>query len=102
MRYLSRTFVCWIALLAASSSSAGEMGLRPLIQAHSHNDYEQAQPLVDALKLGFCNIEADIYLVEGKLLVAHPLERTHPDKTLQSLYLNPLRERIRQNGGRVY
>jgi glycerophosphoryl diester phosphodiesterase len=73
-----------------------------LIQAHSHNDYEQAQPLFDALKLGFCNIEADIHLIEGKLLVAHTLERTHPDKTLESLYLNPLRERSRQNGGRVY
>jgi hypothetical protein len=73
-----------------------------LIQAHSHNDYEQAQPLFDALKLGFCNIEADIHLIEGKLLVAHALEQAHPSKTLQSLYLNPLRERSRQNGGRVY
>lgn len=41
---------------------------KPLIQAHSHNDYEHARPLFDALDLGFCNVEADIYLVDGKLL----------------------------------
>ncbi|HZV36104.1 MAG TPA: hypothetical protein VFB72_16125, partial [Verrucomicrobiae bacterium] len=32
----------------------------------------------------------------------HDLRDVKPDRTLQSLYLDPLRKRIKQNGGRVY
>ncbi|MFB3133362.1 MAG: hypothetical protein ACE10K_12655, partial [Rhodothermales bacterium] len=74
----------------------------PLPRAHAHNDYEHERPLFDALDHGFCSIEADIHLVEGELLVAHDRDEVQPGHTLQTLYLNPLRERIRQNEGRVY
>lgn len=74
----------------------------PLLRAHAHNDYEHDRPLFDALDRGFCSIEADIHLVDGALLVGHILADTRPGRTLQALYLDPLRERIRQNGGRVY
>ena len=58
--------------------------------------------LFDALGQGFCSVEADINLVDGKLLVAHNLKDVNPKLTLQSLYLEPLRKRIKANGGRVY
>ena len=74
----------------------------PLPQAHSHNDYEHARPLLDALDQGFCSIEADIYLVDGQLLVAHDRPKVKPERTLQALYLNPLRDRVRANGGHVF
>ncbi len=74
----------------------------PLARAHAHNDYEHTRPLLDALSLGFCSIEADIHLVEGSLLVAHDREETTPERTLQRLYLNPLKERVNQNGGEVF
>jgi N-acyl-D-amino-acid deacylase len=74
----------------------------PLIHGHAHNDYEHKRPLFDALENGFCSVEADIYLVNGQLLVAHERFQTKPEKTLQSLYLDPLRERVKKNGGRVY
>jgi hypothetical protein len=74
----------------------------PLIHTHAHNDYEHNRPLFDALDHGFCSVEADIFLVEGKLLVAHNASQVKPDCTLESLYLDPLRERIKKNGGRVY
>ncbi|MBM3289234.1 MAG: hypothetical protein FJY92_03705 [Candidatus Hydrogenedentes bacterium] len=74
----------------------------PLIHAHAHNDYEHARPLLDALDHGFCSVEADIYLVDGALLVAHDREDVKPERTLQALYLDPLRERVRANGGRVF
>jgi N-acyl-D-amino-acid deacylase len=74
----------------------------PLIHGHAHNDYEHKRPLFDALDNGFCSVEADIYLVNGQLLVAHERFQTKPEKTLQALYLDPLRERIKKNGGRVY
>jgi hypothetical protein len=74
----------------------------PLIHAHAHNDYEHSRPLLDALDHGFCSVEADIYLVDGKLLVAHDRDKVKPEGTLQSLYLDPLRERVKKNNGRIY
>ncbi len=87
-----------LACLTAASAQAQE----PLPRAHAHNDYEHTRPLFDALAHGFCSVEADIHLVDGELLVAHDLEDTRPGRTLQALYLDPLRQRIHQNGGRVY
>ena len=85
---------------AAENQAPGEP--KPLTRVHAHNDYEHTRPLFDALDHGFCSVEADIYLVDGKLLVAHQRSQVRPDRTLQSLYLDPLRERIRKNKGRVY
>jgi hypothetical protein len=97
------TFMCaaWVGCVAAENKHPST-NPRPLVHAHAHNDYEHTRPLFDALDHGFCSVEADIYLVDGKLLVAHQRSRTSPDRTLQSLYLDPLRERIRKNNGRVY
>ena len=75
---------------------------KPLVRAHAHNDYVHQRPLLDALDQGFCSVEADIHLVDGQLLVAHDLNKTQPGRTLQTLYLDPLRERIKAHGGRVY
>lgn len=74
----------------------------PLTRVHAHNDYEHKRPLFDALDHGFCSVEADIYLVEGQLLVAHERSQVRPERTLQALYLDPLRQRVKSNGGRVY
>ena len=51
---------------------------------------------------GFCSFEADIHLVGGKLLVAHSRAAVKPDRTLQSLYLDPMKKRIGENGGQLY
>jgi hypothetical protein len=75
---------------------------RPLARAHAHNDYEHAQPLLDALAQGFCSVEADVWLVEGELRVAHDLDRALPGRTLQKLYLEPLRQRVDSNRGQVF
>jgi glycerophosphoryl diester phosphodiesterase family protein len=76
--------------------------VRPLAQAHAHNDYEHARPLHDALGEGFTSVEADIYLVGDELLVAHDPEDLDPARTLTALYLEPLRERVLANHGGVY
>lgn len=82
--------------------AAGAELVKPLLQAHAHNDYEHERPLLDALAHGFCSVEADIWLVDGQLLVAHNRREVKPERTLQKLYLDPLQERARQHGGRVY
>jgi hypothetical protein len=88
------------AILLGIASARAEP--TPLLAAHAHNDYLHARPLLDALDHGFCSVEADIFLVDGQLLVAHTRSVVKPERTLQALYLDPLRARVRQNGGRVY
>jgi len=85
--------------LAAEPSRAD---VKPLKQAHAHNDYLHARPLLDALGHGFTSVEADVFLVDGKLLVAHTAKELSPLRTLEALYLDALRERIKANGGSVY
>lgn len=79
--------------------AVGAVAAAPL--AHSHNDYEQPRPLLDALALDFDSVEADIWLVDGRLLVAHEAAQLQPGRTLESLYLDPLREWVRQPGRRL-
>jgi len=74
----------------------------PLLHAHAHNDYLHPRPLLDALDQGFCSVEADVFLVDGELLVAHTQWELDKNKTLKDLYLDPLSERAKQNGGRIY
>lgn len=74
----------------------------PLVRAHSHNDYEHARPLLDALDQGFCSVEADVHLVNGRLLVAHDADKVQPERTLEKLYLDPLQARVRERRGRVF
>ena len=73
-----------------------------LPRSHSHNDYAQARPLFEALERGFASIEVDVFLVDGALLVGHEPEKVRPDVTLGQLYLDPLRDIARRNGGSVY
>ena len=97
-------FICtlglWSMLLLPTAKGAAIAS--PLSGAHAHNDYEHVRPLFDALDQGFCSVEADIHLVNGKLLVAHALSATRPERTLERLYLDPLRDRVKANHGRVY
>lgn len=70
----------------------------PLSHAHAHNDYEHKRPLYDALALGFTSVEADVFLVDGKLLVAHERSQLRADRTLKALYLEPLAKLVREKG----
>ena len=99
LRLFTTCILPTVLFAVASVSLAAD---RPLQRAHAHNDYLHDRPLLDALDNGFCSVEADIFLVSGQLLVAHTRRELSPERTLQSLYLDPLQERIRANGGRVY
>ena len=74
----------------------------PLVRAHAHNDYYHSRPLLDALEQGFCSVEADIFLVGESLLVGHARRELKPERTLQVLYLDPLRKRSQANNGRIH
>src|SRR5215210_7907450 len=73
-----------LALAAASPAAARAQTPPPALpRAHAHNDYEHARPLLDALDRGFGSVEADIFLVDGALLVAHARDSVRADRTLE-------------------
>ena len=99
-RYPTLVSLIWLAGIAAAVSAKEPVSA--LQNAHAHNDYAHKRPLFDALDQGFCSVEADIFLVDGELLVAHTKRELKPERTLEKLYLAPLKERIVKNGGKVY
>ncbi|WP_295792912.1 phosphatidylinositol-specific phospholipase C/glycerophosphodiester phosphodiesterase family protein [Mucilaginibacter sp.] len=74
----------------------------PLPNAFAHNDYNHNQPLFDALENGYTNIEADVFLEDDELIIAHINPFFRRSKTLESLYFKPLARYIKNNGGEVY
>jgi len=62
---------------------------------HSHNDYVQARPFWEAYESGANSIEADVYLIDGKLYVAHEKNEINPKITLEKLYLEPLNKVVK-------
>ena len=69
-----------------------------LLPAYAHNDYYNHHPLSDALALGFQGVEADYVFVNGRLLVAHSRREASETRTLEQLYLVPLRQRVQRCG----
>ena len=98
---LRRLIVIILAVMLAGCSSSSRSN-RPAIAIHAHNDYAHQRPLYDALDAGAQSVEADVFLVNGDLLVAHEFSETDPAKTLRSLYLIPLQRRIEAHHGSVY
>ncbi len=70
--------------------------------AHSHNDYEQDTPFYKAYNAGFGSIEADIFLVKGKLIVAHDIGELQKNRSLEDYYIKPLLAFVEKNKGRPY
>ncbi len=92
-------FLCSIVLPACNGKQAETVVLH---RAHAHNDYYHARPLLDALSYGYISVEADIHLRNDTLFVAHDSVEIRPERTLATLYLDPLKKRIQANKGSVY
>ncbi|MDI3517109.1 MAG: hypothetical protein PWP09_1175 [Thermotogota bacterium] len=123
MRFKKAAAVIFVMLFLAVLGIAGSSERIPYFLAtHSHNDYLQPRPLLEALESGMASVEADVYYVElvfrddkGKervmknLYVAHDwesIEGTSPYwntcGTLQYAYLDLLREIYYERGGMIY
>jgi glycerophosphoryl diester phosphodiesterase len=76
--------------------------VRPLANAHAHNDYEHKRPLFDALSFGFTSVEADVYLIGNELYVSHNYPKSLKGITLKELYLDPLQQILKKNKNKVY
>ena len=62
---------------------------------HSHNDYWRPVPFYSALSVGAVSVEADVSLINGTLYVGHEISALTPERTFDSLYIQPILSVIR-------
>lgn len=89
-----------VLLVFAGSTCQAQNSL--LAHGFAHNDYWHRRPLYDALDKGYVNIEADIYLRKGQLIVAHLMPVFKKKKTLEQLYLKPLLEGVKGTNKQIH
>lgn len=68
---------------------------------HSHNDYWRRVPLFSAIEVGCIGVEADIWLFDEELFVGHSVASLTPNRTLDSLYINPLLDVLSKQNPRL-
>lgn len=94
-----KPFVTFFILLTSHFLPAQECCLK---NAHAHNDYKHKHPLSDALKNKFNSFEADVFLINSKLIVSHIHPFFKKQKTLENLYLKPILDSCSKHNGHVY
>src|SRR5580704_14185709 len=77
-------------------------GKYSVANAHSHNDYENPLPFYTAYNVQFGSIEADIFLQNGELIVAHDTIELQRHRTLAEFYLKRLIRFVQTNRGFAY
>lgn len=77
-------------LLLFTSIKAQDKSTRYSVIAHSHNDYEQKQPITTAIHHGFSSLEADIFFYNDQLIVSHTSFRLNKKIEFEKEYLVPL------------
>ena len=90
--------ICCVAALPV----LGQQVNAPFPQGHSHNDYLQPAPFALAYHEQFGSIEADVFLINDTLFVAHDKTQINRARTFDKLYLQPILETAAKNEGRVY
>lgn len=71
------------------------------LNAHSHNDYQNKIPFWSAYNAGFGSIEADIWAVNGELMVSHDEKGISSERSLDLLYIQPIVKLFKTNGGKA-
>ncbi|UKT63010.1 alkaline phosphatase [Pedobacter mucosus] len=71
-------------------------------RGHSHNDYHQNIPLLQAYYSGMGSIEADVFLKDGELFVAHEGSEIKAERTLKKMYLSPLASFYKENKNNAF
>ncbi|KAF2456890.1 hypothetical protein BDY21DRAFT_386311 [Lineolata rhizophorae] len=76
------------------------------VACHSHNDYWRRVPLYMALRVGCTSVEADVWHFgevadDDELYVGHTTASLSPNRTLRSLYVDPLVDILAQQNHRI-
>ena len=69
---------------------------------HSHNDYNRTVPFWEAYSQHCASIEADVFLQDGEILVAHNRKDVTAERSLRKMYIEPIVKTFRENGGRMW
>lgn len=89
-------FLCLAVLLPISLAAQ-----QPVI-LHSHNDYDRTVPFWEAYSQHCRSIEADVFLQDGEILVAHNRKDLSTDRSLRAMYVEPIVRTFRENDGRMW
>ena len=68
---------------------------------HAHNDFRRPEPLTNAISNRVYSIEADVFLVNDTLRVAHEENVLDKAPSLWNLYLQPIINLFAANNGRI-
>jgi len=102
VKIIKLRFFILIIILSSCSSLIAQPKSYSVANAHSHNDYENPVPFYTAYNARFGSIEADIFLQNGELIVAHDTIELKQHRTLDKYYLDPLINFIQKNNGHAY
>lgn len=95
-----KVFFFLLFSLVLSINSFAQQKNYTVANAHAHNDYLHPIPFYTAYNAGFRSIEADVYPVNGKLMVAHNKSAIQSQRTLENLYTGPLLKELIKNPNR--
>jgi alkaline phosphatase len=84
-------------LLNMGMAASAQIKAYTVADAHSHNDYKNNIPFYRAYEKGFGSIEADVYAVNGRLMVAHDKKEISAKRSLKILYIDPLIEKFNRD-----
>lgn len=96
-KFLAASLIFTSAVVSSISCSTKKY---TVANAHSHNDYLNANPFNNAYNESFGSIEADIFPMNGELYVAHKKKEVGRQNTLKALYLQPLLTRLNADSSR--
>ncbi|NHA02308.1 alkaline phosphatase [Mucilaginibacter sp. HC2] len=86
-----------LAITGISAHAQTPIKTYTVADAHSHNDYKNNIPFFRAYEKGFGSIEADVYAVNGQLMVAHDKKEISAKRSLKILYIDPLIEKFNRD-----
>ncbi|MCE7042509.1 alkaline phosphatase [Dyadobacter sp. CY312] len=97
-----KKYLLTLCLITSLKVSAQQLNSTAFPQGHSHNDYLQAAPFTLAYQQKFGSIEADVFLRNDTLFVAHESREIDSERTLDKLYLQPILKAAGKNKGQIY
>ncbi len=98
MKRISALFLILASVLTGMNLSAQEY---PVL-LHSHNDYWRPVPFWTSYSYKLYSYEADVYLVDGVVCVAHDREDIKFEDNIESLYIEPIVSVYKANGGKPW
>ncbi len=100
MKKYSKVFTLFAFMVITTALASAQTKVYTVADAHSHNDYLNSIPFYRAYNRGFGSIEADVFAVNGKLMVAHEPKFITAKRSLKSMYINPLIKKLKTDTAR--